>query len=381
MFGVLKFWHAKLSLFDQGYIMFIYNQTLKNEAIKVASLITYSQKGIIVRSNGKRISLDPMTYNYCDLTFVSHAHTDHMYKKSLHKNCKTTTLVSKTTSILAKARGYDLAEVTEDYDGLELIDTGHILGSKGLLIGHELFYTGDISIRERAFMKPACIPSANTLIIESTFGRPEYIFPSLTEILDATNRIISQMYDLGVPVLLMGYSLGKAQLLAALFDHWEPVFVHDSIYNMNTAYSKLGIQIKDMIPYSIAEKAGLIKRNEPWVMIAPLSSARNSFVRQVKQKYKAVTIGFSGWAVNSRYKYMMGLDYTMPISDHCDYNELIRVVTKCNPKKVYTVHGFADDLAMALTRMGFEAEPLNKMTGKKPMQKVTPNSSLDLYFK
>ena len=57
------------------------------------------------------------------------------------------------------------------------------------------------------------------------------------------------------------------------------------------------------------------------------------------------------------------------------------MVTKCNPKKVYTVHGFADDLAMALTRMGFEAEPLNKMTGKKPMQKVTPNSSLDLYFK
>ena len=93
---------------------------------------------------------------------------------------------------------------------------------------------------------------------------------------------------------------------------------------MNTVYLKLGIQIKDMIPYPIAEKAGLIKRNEPWLMIAPLSSARNSFVRQVKQKYKAVTIGFSGWAVNSRYKYMMGLDYTMPISDHCDYNELIK---------------------------------------------------------
>ena len=32
------------------------------------------------------------------------------------------------------------------------------MGSKGLLIGDEVYYTGDISIRERAFMKPALIP-------------------------------------------------------------------------------------------------------------------------------------------------------------------------------------------------------------------------------
>ena len=64
---------------------------------------------------------------------------------------------------------------------------------------------------------PAHVPSADILIIESTFGRPEYIFPGVAEIIHKTNRIISEMYNLGVPVLLMGYPLGKAQLLGCIF--------------------------------------------------------------------------------------------------------------------------------------------------------------------
>src|SRR5919109_3655481 len=148
--------------------------------------------------------------------------------------------------MIAEARGYRLNDSKEEHDGFKLIDTGHILGSKGLLINcDELYYTGDISIRERAFMKPALIPRASTLIIESTFGRPEYIFPTLTEIIHKTNRIISEMYNLGVPVILMGYTLGKAQLLTALFGHWEPIYVHDSIHKMNAVYKKFGIPLKD----------------------------------------------------------------------------------------------------------------------------------------
>jgi len=59
-----------------------------------------------------------------------------------------------------------MSEINEEYDGFRLLDTGHILGSKGLLIGDSLYYTGDISARERAFMKSARIPKVHTLIIE-----------------------------------------------------------------------------------------------------------------------------------------------------------------------------------------------------------------------
>ena len=342
--------------------------------------VTFLEYGIVVNSNGKTISLDPKSHNNCDLTFISHAHTDHLHKKNMKDSTVTKTLVSNATSVIAQARGYTIANVTEQYEGLRLVDNGHILGSKGLLIEDELYYTGDISIRERAFMKPAFIPSAHTLIIESTFGREEYVFPKLQEIINKTNRIISEMYDLGIPVILMGYPLGKAQLLTALFGHWDPLFVYDSIHNINRLHIKLGIPLKTGMKYSLAEKIGLLGKNKPWVMIAPLSCARSSFIKMLKITYGAITIGYSGWAVHGRYKHMMNLDYSMPMSDHCDYPELIEVVRTCNPEKIYTFHGFSVDFASSLRKMGFDAEAL-VFTNKSAYSKKRVSPTLDIYMR
>jgi putative mRNA 3-end processing factor len=100
-------------------------------------------------------------------------------------------------------------------------------------------------------------------------------------------------------------------------------------------------------------------------MIAPLMGARTEFVREMKDKYGAVTIGFTGWATGSRYKYMTGLDYVMPMSDHCDYKELVAAVKQCRPEKVYTFHGFAAEFAKSLKEMGYDAEPVERAgTGK-----------------
>src|SRR5206468_7818928 len=141
---------------------------------------------------------------------------------AIHLAAEGKILASKETSILASTRGLLLGEIIEGYGGLRLIDTGHILGSRGLLIEGRLFYTGDISTRRRGFLKSARIPEVQTLIIESTYGRPQYIFPDTQEVIHRTNKIISEMFDQGIPVVLMGYSVGKAQLLTALFGHWEP---------------------------------------------------------------------------------------------------------------------------------------------------------------
>jgi putative mRNA 3-end processing factor len=300
---------------------------------------------------------------------VSHAHVDHLHRRSRKIENGTQVIASRETATIAKVRGYELANSLQDQDGFRLVDTGHILGSRGLLIEDQLFYTGDISIRERAFMKPARLPRVKTLIIESTFGRPEYIFPALSEVTHKTNKIISEMYDLGIPVILMGYTLGKAQLLTKLFGHWDPIYVHDSVARMNSVYSDLGVELRNAMAYSEAEELGLLSKNKPWIMVAPLMNARNSFVREMKDRYGAVTIGFTGWAVGARYKYMAGLDYVMPLSDHCDYEELVDAVKQCRPDKVYTFHGFAAEFARALEEMGYDAEPVRKgnMRDKKSL--------------
>jgi putative mRNA 3-end processing factor len=349
----------------------------------LAAQINFSECGILIDSSGKKISLDPNRQTYCDMIFVSHAHTDHLYKKYGKSNfLKSKTLASKETSMIAEARGYRLNDSKEEHDGFKLIDTGHILGSKGLLINcDEIYYTGDISIKERAFMKPALIPRVQTLIIESTFGRPEYVFPDLQEVIHESNKIIAEMYDKGIPVLLMGYPLGKAQLLTKLFGHWDPLYVHDSIYNMNSIYSKLGVRLKHTMKHSTAEDQNLLSKNKPWIMITPLFHGRKAFVKRMKEKYGAITIGFSGWAANTNYKFMMSLDYALPMSDHCDYKDLIQVVRKCNPKKIYTFHGFATDFAKTLTKLGFDADPL-LYTGRRKDNAETASSviSLDTYM-
>jgi putative mRNA 3-end processing factor len=347
--------------------------------------ISFSQCGILIKSGGKKISLDPNRQTACDMIFVSHAHTDHLYKKCGGKNnsLKSKTLTSRETSMIAEARGYRLSDSQEEHDGFKLIDTGHILGSKGLLVnGNEIYYTGDISIKERAFMRPALIPQAHTLIIESTFGRPEYVFPDLQEVIHNANKIIAEMYDKGIPVLLMGYPLGKAQLLTEFFGHWDPLYVHDSVYNMNSIYSKLGVRLKHIMKYSTAEDQNLLSKNKPWIMISPLFHGRNGFVKRMKERYGAITIGFSGWAVDMSYKFMMGLDYTLPMSDHCDFEDLVQVVRKCNPKKVYTFHGFTTDFAKTLRKLGFDADPLLDKVARKINTKHTSSViSLDTYIK
>jgi putative mRNA 3-end processing factor len=336
--------------------------------------VSLGQSGIMVHHRDTAIALDPSRTANCHFAFVSHAHIDHLHKDSIEKKNKSQVLASKETSLIAQARGYKIGNPAEQYDGFTLVDTGHILGSRGLLIGEDIYYTGDMSIRERAFMKPAKIPHSRTLIIESTFGRPQYVFPPISEVTHKTNKIISEMYDLGIPVILMGYTLGKAQLLTELFSHWD-LIIHDSVAKINTVYSELGVKLKSVMTHSQAEERGLLAKNRPWVMVAPLMSSRCAFLKDMKNRYGAVTIAFTGWAIGSRYRYMMGLDYVMPLSDHCDYKELVAAVKQCRPEKVYTFHGFAKEFAEDLLQMGFDAQPVGQV--KKGKEKTL---SLDSFL-
>jgi len=348
------------------------------------SVVEYSKSCLTIYSGENKILVDPRRRVPCDLVFFSHAHNDHLCRGYSERplGAEGKILASRETSILASTRGLILGEIIEEYCGFRLIDTGHILGSRGLLIEGRLFYTGDISTRQRGFLKSARIPEVQTLIIESTYGRPQYVFPDIQEVIHRTNKIISELFDQGIPVVLMGYSVGKAQLLTAFFGHWEPFYVHDSVHEINSAYRKLGVMLKDAITASAAEKQGLLRRNRPWVMISPLMHSRNSFVKLLREKYNAVCIGFSGWAVSDRYRAMMGLDYAIPMSDHCDYAELIDCVKASGANKIYTFHGFSQELANSLVKMGFDAEPIvgQGVTGKQRQDNTYSKNSLDGYF-
>ena len=342
-----------------------------------------SKNQIFLQSRDKKIYLDPRHMSSEDIIFISHAHSDHLVSKSSLKrlNLGKKIMCSRETIEIAKIRGHFLEHSTNTHYDFKLVDTGHILGSKGLLLEDQIFYTGDLSIRDRAFLTKPSLPKVETLIIESTFGKREYVFPALRHIIHEVNSLISNLYDKGIPVILMGYSLGKAQVLSSLFGSWKPLIVHDEILKFNHIYRQFGISLEQEISLTDAVEKGILERR-PWILIHPLVNSNHVTINRLKKKYGAVTIGFSGWGINKKYKYMMNLDHVVPFSDHCDFKELLEVVTKCRPTKVFTFHGFQDEFANELVQRGYDAEPISQKNAQMKVseRKKLKINSLDTYF-
>ena len=314
-----------------------------------------TKNGILCDNGTSRVSLDPKKSDFDGINFVSHAHTDHLPSKN-----GGTILSSIETNEIAELRGFKMENHTKSLENFSLIDSGHILGARGLLFD-DIFYTGDICTRDRGFLQGAKIPKCKTLITECTFGLAEFIFPALDEIKKQVNELISELYGKGIPVILMGYQLGKAQTITQLFGHWGPLYLHDSVKEMNSLHQKFGVSLPDGLGHSEAEKNGLLEK-KPWMMVAPMMSSKNKFVQEMKSKYGAVTIGFSGWAQSKKFSFGRRTDYSIPMSDHCDFNELVDMVVQSGAEKVYTIHGFVNEFAEHLRKIGISSQPLVENT-------------------
>jgi len=167
--------------------------------------VRLTKNGIQCTNSSSTVYLDPKKIQNDGVHFVSHAHIDH-----LPNGGTGTILSSPETDKIAELRGFTLKNSTDSIENFTLVDSGHIFGSKGLLFD-DIFYTGDISTRDRGFLKGAQIPKCKTLITECTFGLPEFVLPPVTEIVKQVNEIIANLYSKGKPVLLLGYELGKAR--------------------------------------------------------------------------------------------------------------------------------------------------------------------------
>jgi putative mRNA 3-end processing factor len=312
------------------------------------------RNGIFIETGGMSYALDPRGPVKADYTFVSHAHLDHVQKSS---DQKSKLLASRETCLLARARGLEIGQPSSDSDadGIALLDSGHILGARAICIEDELLYTGDAAGRDRAFMGRCKTRKARVLITESTFGTSNYVFPPIAQVVKEANQAIATMFDSGRPVVLMGYALGKSQVLSNLFSTWSPHYVHEEVTRMSDVYRDCGIALKKGKP--VPEDLDELKLG-PWVMFTPVMSTRNALVQRLKKDCGAAVFAFSGWAADPGYRYSLGADYAFPISDHCDYRELLELVKEISPELVYTTHGFTEEFASDLREEGFDAKPL-----------------------
>lgn len=287
--------------------------------------------------------------------FVSHAHSDHFAPHAW-------TLCSEATRDLIGSRygapvDNSLLALpwqtlhTDHGHQLRILPAGHILGSAMLHVtrqedGATLLYTGDFKLRQGLSAEKAELLEADTLILETTFGLPEFRFPSSEVVIAQVLAFVREtLEDGGIPVLL-GYSLGKAQeILAALNEVNIPVMLHSSMVKLTQTYEKLQHRFPVWRPFKQNEAAG-------HVLIFPPSAARSLVIRKMKVCRTAM---LSGWALTPGAKFRYQVDEVFPLSDHADYTELLECVEQVKPRMVYTVHGYTTEFARDLRSRGYEA--------------------------
>jgi len=287
--------------------------------------------------------------------FVSHAHADHFAR---HESA----LCSDVTASLIHER-FHLAEsrieavsfhvpITRNGFRLRLLPAGHISGSAMLHVTRikdnaSLLYTGDFKIRRGRTTENVNFLAADTLILETTFGLPNFEFPSPMEVEACILRFVQGAFADGETPVLFGYSLGKAQeALALLTEHGIPALLHPAVAAMTTACRAAGVTT---LPEPVVFKGHALADH---VVITPPNTIRSKLLRGLKTKRTAM---LTGWALQPGSKYRYRVDEVIPLSDHADHPGLMECIQRVRPKKILTVHGFAREFAAELRTKNLDA--------------------------
>jgi putative mRNA 3-end processing factor len=297
-----------------------------------------------------------------DIIALSHAHGDHLYT-----HAPTDVICSDLTARLAAARREDEGSLSRTtHRAVEQVPAGHVPGSRATIIedgdGITYLYTGDFSTRDRftldGFDAEAVAAEHNidVLVTETTYGKPEYVFEQ-QDVLE--NRIIDWLDDTyETPVVLFGYTLGRAQELEALVhrSERERLFVTEATERLNDV-----IGDAHDIDFATERYGQDVTIGAGDALVLPAQTNKLSFVDHIVENTGAVKAGFSGWAIEDSFKYRGDYDETFVLSDHSDFSELAATVGTLDPERVYTQHGFADAFATHLeAELDIEARSLKR---------------------
>lgn len=286
-----------------------------------------------------------------EFAFVSHAHSDHIGK---HRE----TVLSPGTSRLMRSRlGAPRREhILEFGEAREmrgaqivLLPAGHVHGSAQLHLQTDkgsMLYTGDFKLRPGLSSERIEWRRADTLIMETTFGKPEFVFPPPEQVHAAIVGFCREALEDGTVPVLLAYSLGKAQeVLCAVGAAGLRPMLHGAAAKMTRLYRESVRGIPDFDEYKASGVAGR-------VLICPPSARRSPMIRNLgKCRIAMVT----GWAMMPGAVHRYKVDAAFPLSDHAGYDDLLKYVELVQPRRVLTLHGFASEFARDLRRRGIKA--------------------------
>ncbi len=304
-------------------------------------LIKYSKNGLYCEIAD--IWIDP--HKPVKRALITHAHMDHFTF-----GCDEYFATYETSIILKERIGSQINIKAYDYgtefkiNGINISfhPSGHILGSSQIkfnFAGEVWLITGDFKRQKDDTCMEFEKVKTDYLISESTFGLPIFKWedPQKTAS-DITKWIVSSPENTSI---LFCYSLGKAQRLLneiSKTNFKNNIYTHSSIYKMNNCYKKLGINIANTIQFDKTQNINEFKGS---LILLPQSLNKGSYL----QKFKNIQTGFaSGWMSIRALRKRSGFDKGFAISDHSDWEDILKTVKESEAKNVFFHHGDSEAL-------------------------------------
>lgn len=268
---------------------------------------------------------------------ISHAHADHAAPGSLNVYTSTETFAFMQFRYKKQAaKFYTEVEFGKPFriNGVEIcfLPAGHMLGSAQVWMSYEgasYLYTGDIKLGEDSTCTPAAFRKADVLIIESTFAKKDFRHPDVA-------GELARLSQHGASTIVMGcYVLGKAQRMTALINRYcaeKKVVVHPSVIPFHQIYERFGMRLGS---YEAVNKKELRGQHNLVYLVPPLTC------QTFRQRNEYKTVFVSGWD-----KLQHSESFSMMVSDHADWGELLHIIEQVKPSQVWTVHGDGTDIDM-----------------------------------
>lgn len=290
---------------------------------------------------------------------VTHAHSDHIAE---HRSIIATPETARLFAHRCGAAETETLRYGERKDfgrfALTFYPAGHCLGSAQVLVeaeGERLVYTGDIKLRPNVAAETAQIIECDTLVMESTFGDPQFKFPPDFVVAERLYAAVERAFSDNRTPVVLAYALGKGQeALELLLRRDYRVSLHGSIWNVAEIYREMGVEFSGA--YEKYDRAKLRGR----VLIAPPACRKQPMIQNIARRY---TVMLTGWALHKSAPYMYRkVDLLLPLSDHADFDDLVRLARESKAARIVTMHG-APKFAKILREMGFDAEHLAEYPG------------------
>lgn len=296
---------------------------------------------------------------------ITHAHGDHARIGSAHYHVAAPGLPLMRERLGEPARieahGFGLAFKLGEVD-VSLHPSGHMLGAAQIRMEHAgrvVVVSGDYKRQSDPTCRPFEPLACDVFVTESTFGWPVYRWPPIDEVIDVLLAWWDDCARRGVPALLFCYALGKAQrLLAELALRSDrTVHLHGAMLQPMQHYRDVGIALPPTEPLHEAARGKTLAGE---LIMAPPSAAGSPWMRRFPH---ASTAFASGWMQVRGNRRRRGFDRGFVVSDHADWDGLLRSVEETGARRIYVTHGDGDALTRYLVDRGHDALPLTALDG------------------